>query len=385
MHYNEPMTTLPPVIWIDDPAALAQAAQGWAQESRLAIDTESNGLHAYQERICLIQVSTPSEDYLIDPLSIPDLAPLGALLRDESIEKVFHAAEYDLICLQRDFGYQVNNLFDTMLAARILGYPRLGLGNLLDEKFRIHLNKRYQKANWARRPLPPEMIDYARMDTRYLFPLRDRLEAELRERDRWQLAQEDFRLACRVTVPPRQPPSWQKVAKRQRLDGRQAARLQALLDWREEEARRRDRPPFKIIGNQQLLALALEPPRNSADWRRSGLSPRQLSRYRAALRAVLQQAETAPPPQRRPWQAEDPAFLARLEALSAWRKEEGLRRQAPSDVILPRSLMQRIARQEPRNAEDLRALLAETPWRFEHFGAEILRVLQSVSPPRRQP
>ena len=384
MHFPEDTRSLPPVIWVDTPADLARAARQWAREPRLAIDTESNGLHAYQERICLIQVSTPAADYLVDPLALDDLSPLGALLADENIEKVFHAAEYDLICLQRDFGYSVRHLFDTMLAARILGYQRLGLGSLLEEKFQLHLDKRYQKANWARRPLPPEMIHYARMDTRYLFPLRDQLENELRARSRWQLAREDFRLACQVTVPPRQPPSWQKVAKRQRLTPRQAARLQALLDWREKEARRRDRPPFKIIGNQQLLALALAPPQTSADWRRCGLSPRQASRYQATLRAILQKAETAPPPPRAPWQTEDPAFLSRLEALSAWRKAEGLRRQTPSEVILPRSLMQRIARQSPRTTEDLRRLLADTPWRYEHFGESILHVLQTVSPQRRE-
>ncbi len=385
MRYNASMNTLPPVIWIDTPARLQRAARQWAQENRLALDTESNGLHAYQERLCLIQVSTPTQDYLIDPLAIDNLAPLAAVLQNPAIEKIFHAAEYDLICLQRDYGYQVRNLFDTMLAARILGYTHLGLGNLLAEKFGIQLDKRYQKANWARRPLPPEMIDYARMDTRYLFRLRAALESELRASARWQIARDDFRLASKVRVPPRQPPSWQKVAKRQHLHPAEAARLQALLEWREEEARRRDRPPFKIIGNRELLALALHPPQHYDDWRQCGLSPRQIRRYRAALQTVLQKAQSARKlPATAPWQQQDPAFLARLEALNAWRKSEGRRRQLPSDVILPRSLMQRIARADHLQPEDLHRLLADTPWRDEQFHQAILQTLQNLPLPRKR-
>jgi ribonuclease D len=369
-------TTLKPAIWIDSEKSLRDAAQRWQEESRLAIDTESNGLHAYQERICLIQVSTPQADWLIDPFAIEDLAPLGALLRDASIEKVFHAAEYDLICLKRDYGFEVQNLFDTMLAARLLGYQKVGLGNLLAELFGIHLDKKYQKANWARRPLPPEMLHYARMDTHFLLRLRDRLEEELHTRGLWPLAEEDFLLACRVNVPERNAPDWERVAGNHTLDGQEAARLQALLEWREAEAARRDVPPFKVIGNHTLLTLALEPPQTTGELRKAGLSKRQIERYGRDLLRVLHASHPSLRPSR--WQRPDQDFLTRLKALGNWRRDEGRRRNLPSDAILPRTLMERLAREHPQTPEALQNLMAETPWRYRQFGEDLLHLLRSL-------
>lgn len=369
-------TTLKPAIWIDNIKSLHEAARRWQKENRLAIDTESNGLHAYQERICLIQVSTPQADWLIDPLAIDDLSPLGALLRDASIEKVFHAAEYDLICLKRDYGFDLQNLFDTMLAARLLGYQKVGLGNLLATMFDIHLDKKYQKANWARRPLPPEMLHYARMDTHFLLRLREKLEEELRARGLWPLAEEDFRLACQVNVPKRNTPNWERVAGNHTLDGQEAARLQALLEWREAEAARRDVPPFKVIGNHTLLTLALEPPQTTSELRKIGLSKRQVERYGKDLLQILHASYPSLHPTG--WQPPEPEYLARLKALGNWRRDEGRRRQLPSDAILPRTLMERLARKRPQTPEALQALMAETPWRYQQFGNDLLHLLRSL-------
>jgi ribonuclease D len=146
-----------------------------SRERTLAVDTESNSLHAYRERLCLVQFSTTKEDAIVDPLAVPDLAPLAGVLGDPKIQKVFHAAEYDLIVLNRDHGYPVVNIFDTMIAARVLGRPKVGLGNLLEEEFAIKLEKRYQRADWGERPLKQEMLEYARLDTHYLIALRDKL------------------------------------------------------------------------------------------------------------------------------------------------------------------------------------------------------------------
>ncbi|HUM63014.1 MAG TPA: ribonuclease D, partial [Anaerolineaceae bacterium] len=141
-------------------------------EPLLAIDTESNSLYAYRERVCLVQVSTPQTDYLVDPLALTDLSALGSLFADSRRQKIFHAAEYDILCLKRDYNFTFNNIFDTMIAARILSYPQVGLGNLLSAWFGIELEKKYQRADWGKRPLPQAMLDYARMDTHYLFDLR---------------------------------------------------------------------------------------------------------------------------------------------------------------------------------------------------------------------
>ncbi|HJQ13580.1 MAG TPA: ribonuclease D, partial [Anaerolineales bacterium] len=164
---------LPPPLWVDTPDRFQQMLGDLTAQSRLAVDTESNSLHAYRERVCLIQFTTPTQDYVLDPLALSDLSALRPIFNDPNIEKIFHAAEYDLICLRRDFDFQFSNLFDTMHAARVLGYPYVGLDNLLAEKFQFEMDKRHQKADWAVRPLTPAQLDYARLDTHFLFGLRD--------------------------------------------------------------------------------------------------------------------------------------------------------------------------------------------------------------------
>lgn len=179
-------------------APLRALAEKLAAEPLIAVDTESNSLHAYQERVCLIQFSIPSGDFLVDPLSLDTLAPLAPLFADPKYEKIFHAAEYDLICLKRDFDFTFTNLFDTMFAARILGRNKVGLGSILEEEFHVVLNKKYQRADWGQRPLPSYLLAYAQLDTHYLIPLRTRLREQLRQRNLWPLAEEDFNRLCHI-------------------------------------------------------------------------------------------------------------------------------------------------------------------------------------------
>ena len=160
---------LPPHKYIAAPRDWQDCLQKLQSESQLAIDLEANSMYAYRERVCLIQVSTTTQDYLIDPLTDLDLSGLGELIADPSVEKIFHAAEYDLILLKREYDWELNSLFDTMWAARILGYPRYGLANLLGDLFQVKLNKRYQKSNWCRRPLSRAQRTYAQLDTHFLF------------------------------------------------------------------------------------------------------------------------------------------------------------------------------------------------------------------------
>src|SRR6266542_4914429 len=182
--------TLPPPIWVDRPASFEKMVADLSLQPRVSVDTESNSLHAYREQVCLIQFSTPKTDYILDPFVFEELNALGPLFSNPKMEKIFHAAEYDLICLRRDFGFQFSNLFDTMHAARVLGYQFVGLDNLLAEKFHFEIDKRHQKADWAVRPLAPAQLDYARLDTHFLFDLRDVLEGELTAKDRLQVARE---------------------------------------------------------------------------------------------------------------------------------------------------------------------------------------------------
>ena len=246
---------LQPPIWVDTPSALKSMCDDLQQRTCVAVDTESNSLFAFQERVCLIQFSTPEHDYLIDPIALSDLALLAPIFASTGIVKVFHAAEYDLICLKRDYHFQFNNIFDTMLAARILSYPAFGLGAILKDKFGLEMDKRYQKADWAKRPMSAEMLSYARLDTHYLIDLRDILQTELSGRELQGLAEEDFTRISRVNgiVQESDSEAFWKIPGSHYLDPEQAAILREMFHLRNREARRRDTPPFKVFHNDLLL------------------------------------------------------------------------------------------------------------------------------------
>ena len=222
--------TLPLPIWVDSIELLHQMIADLAAQSLVAVDTESNSLHAFREQVCLLQFSSPQADYLVDPLALKDLSALAPIFVDEKIEKIFHAAEYDLICLRRDFGFKFLSLFDTMQAARILGYPAVGLDRLLGDKFGVKMDKRHQKADWAARPLTKEQIHYARLDTHFLFGLRAELLKELIAMDRLQFALEDFSRACLEEEPKQRSngETWERFSGRKDLSHRQLTILAHL-------------------------------------------------------------------------------------------------------------------------------------------------------------
>ena len=159
--------SLPAPKFINQQSVFEELMQRLAREKTLAVDTEANSLYAYQEQVCLIQISTNTDDYIIDPLPLNDLTPLGDIFKDPGVEKIFHASEYDILIMNDDFEFEFRNLFDTMLAAQILGREKLGLDALLEEFIGIKVNKKYQRANWGKRPLTDDMLRYAQMDTHY--------------------------------------------------------------------------------------------------------------------------------------------------------------------------------------------------------------------------
>src|SRR5713226_3766848 len=190
---------LPPPVLVAAPDRLAHLVDSLGREPAVGVDTESNSLFAYRERVCLIQFSTPNQDYILDPLALADLSALRPLFASPAQQKIFHAAEYDLICLKRDYDFKFANVFDTMVAARTLGWPRLGLAAILQERFGVTMNKRFQRANWGARPLTDDLLDYARLDTHYLAPLQTMLAADLAAAGRGEEAQEEFERLERVT------------------------------------------------------------------------------------------------------------------------------------------------------------------------------------------
>jgi len=372
-----PAETLPTPVWVATPTALKKMAVELAVQPRLAVDTESNSLYVYREQLCLIQFSTPQTDYLVDPLALKDLAPLASIFANPEIEKVFHAAEYDLICLKRDSGLTVANLFDTMQAARILGYERVGLDSILFEKMGILLDKKFQKANWGERPLSQEMLNYARLDTHHLFGLRNCLQTELQNRGRWELAQEEF---VRIQKygngnGKAEIPAWQRVKGTQKFSEKQLALLDELCKWRETQARRMNRPPFKVIDNKRLVAITQTLPETQADLAALGLTARQLHIYGNEILQAMERGKLTPMMSRPRTIRPNQAFLDRLNILSEWRKTTGLKIGVESDIILPKIWMHIIAERNPKYMKDLAALMPQAPWRLEQFGEEILLVL----------
>ena len=250
------------LVWIDQPQHLRHAAEELASQQILAIDTESNSLYAYQEQVCLVQISTRLKDYLIDARALPDLSPLAEIFNSDRILKVFHAAEYDLICLFRDYGFRFNFIFDTMLAARILGFQHVGLGALLEKYFGVQMNKKYQRADWGKRPLKPEMLEYARQDSHYLIALQEQLRAELVAADLLDLAVEDFtRLTIGIedTTETCADDFW-KIHGARDLSPEKAAVLKALYNFANRLLKPRINPHSKVLSNQTLIEFSHSPP-----------------------------------------------------------------------------------------------------------------------------
>ena len=272
---------LPPPIWVDTATGLAQLATDLAAQPLIAVDTESNSLHAYREQVCLIQFSTPSADYVLDPLALSDLSPLAPIFADPHIEKIFHAAEYDLICLKRDFGWEVRSLFDTMVAVRALGWPQNGLASVLETQFGVALNKRHQRADWAARPLLPDQIAYARLDTHYLIPLREKLIEALHATDYLTEAREEFERLChvngRTAHPPFDPQNFWHISGARDLAPREAATLRELYIYRERTAQRLNRPSFKVMAEATLVEIAKAQPQTPNDLKPiAGMTERQI-------------------------------------------------------------------------------------------------------------
>jgi ribonuclease D len=346
-------------------------------QSRLAVDTESNSLHAFREQVCLVQISSATTDYLIDPLALKNLSVLAPIFSDPKIEKIFHAAEYDLICLRRDFGFSFANLFDTMHAARVLGYPAVGLEKLLNDKFKIQTDKRHQKANWAKRPLTSEQIHYARLDTHYLFDLRDVLEKELREKKRFEIAQEDFARACLFDEHKQKNngQTWERFANRKDLSHRELTVMVSLCKWRDVEAEKLNRPVYKVIMDDTLVSMSKNPPQHKVDLSALGMSERQIQLWGDAVLAAVQHGMSAPLVEREHVESPNDAYLRRIEKLKVWRKKIGAEMGVESDVILPKPYVSAIAEKPPKSLDELACLMKESPSRLEKYGLQILKVI----------
>jgi ribonuclease D len=282
-------------LLVADTATLSLLVEAVRAEPVVALDTESNSFHVYRERVCLLQLSTRAADYVVDPLAV-DPAPLGEVLCDGR-ETVLHGADYDVRCLSREYGWRLPRLFDTMAAARRLGRQGLGLSALVEAHFGVRLSKAFQRSDWGQRPLTAAQLAYASLDTHYLLDLRDLLGDELERRGATEQAQREFERIAAVVPRERvfDPEGYRRMRGARELDPAGRAVLRALWVAREARAQALDRPPFKVLGEDAMMAIArLLPQDSDALGRIPGVTPSVLRRLGDDILAALRGAATAP-------------------------------------------------------------------------------------------
>jgi ribonuclease D len=362
-------------------AALADRLRG---EPLLAMDTEAASFHRYLDRVYLLQVSSPGETAVVDPLATGGLKPIGALLADPAIEVVFHDADYDLRLLHREYGFTPRNLFDTRIAAQLLNEPGIGLAALLEKYLDVRLDKRFQRADWSARPLSPEMLSYAASDTHYLLPLRDILRDRLIERGRLAWAQEEFALLeeIRPADPDDGEPGWLRLKGAKALQGRELAILRELWQWREDAARKADRATFRILNNEPMLAMAKNPPTELTALKAiPGVSSDQAERrgrdLLAAVRRGLELPESdLPRLTRPPRRVPDLAYEERLERLKFARNRIAQEYDLAPGVVCPNGTLEAIARLDPKTSAELGGVMELRRWQLREFGEELLKALR---------
>src|SRR6266404_14495 len=327
-------------------AKMAELVGQIEDADRVAVDTEADSLHCYREKLCLLQFSLPGRDYVVDPLAGVDLAPLSAALERKEI--VLHGADFDLRLLRRGLNFTAQRLFDTVIAARLLGIREFSLAALVKRYFGVELGKGSQKANWARRPLPARMLEYAINDTHYLLPLAERLESQLKQCDRMDWLRQSCQRAIEQAAVERvrdEDEVW-RIRGSASLRGRAAAVLRALWQWREKEAEAADRPPFHILQNHELLNAAVSfASEKLPDYRHFSLRRRQAFRQ-AAQNALQLSEEEWPVSLRRFGTRPSAGMMARTEELRR-RRDRGARElDLEPSFIASRSTLEAIAADE---------------------------------------
>jgi ribonuclease D len=369
---------------IEKQVDLERLFQRLRSEPLLAVDTEAASFHRHRDRVYLLQISSRQETAVVDPLAIDSLAPLGEVLADRGIEVVFHDADYDLRLLHQEYGFGAANLFDTRVAAQLLNEPGIGLAALLEKYAGVHLDKRYQRADWSARPLTPEMLEYAAADTRHLPLLRDVLRERLAERGRLEWAQEEFGLltGVRWSAPDADEPAYLRMKGARALKGRELAVLRELFQWRDDLAQRTDRAAFRILNNEPMLSMAKSPPTDLPALKEvRGIGPEQAERRGKDILAAVRRGLAIPEhelPQiaRPPRRPHEPAYEARLERLKAIRNRLAVRHDLAPGVLCSNGTLEAIARVNPSTLDGMGGIRELRRWQLREIGSDLLAALQ---------
>lgn len=389
-----------PLIRVNDDESLAKAIEQLAQAPVIGIDTESDSFYSYQEKVCLIQISDNHADYIIDPLAVSDLSSLGPILANPDVVKILHGADYDVVCLKRDYGFEFRNLFDTLIAAQLLGLDRIGLADLIGRYFGWEIDKKYQRHDWSRRPLKAEHIEYARGDTHWLLALREILMRKLERVDRVRHMVEECSLVEEREWQGRSfdPDAYLHAKGIKSLDQQGLRIMRELWTYRDEEAKRLDRPVFKVMPDSVLLQVAKGKPKSKGDldklWNgKSALKRRYGSGLLDAVAAGLDNDETIemPKPKKKPKRkGPKPRLRGKqaeraMSALKSWRnKLVNAEADQSSFTVASNGTLQTIASVRPRTLEELSEIPDVRQWQVDDHGEAILAILDKADPPKKK-
>jgi ribonuclease D len=370
-------------VYISSPAEADSSLASVANVPAVAIDTEGASFHRFVDRIYLLQLSTRTQTAILDPLTIGKPERLGRLLEDENVEVVFHDADYDLRLLHQDYGWQTTHIFDTRVAAQLLGIRAFGLAALLERYFDIKLEKKHQRADWSMRPLPQDMLDYAAQDTMYLLDLRDRMRADLEAAGRLEWAREEFqRLEGTRWESEPDGNGFLRIKGTRDLNRRQLALFRELVAWRDEVARELDRATFRVAGNEALLEVARQAPRTLDALTSIRGVPRGIAGRRgkeildAVERGLAVPENELPRFPRAPRWERDSDFDARVTRLRAVREAAASRLALDPGVLVSRDRLEAIARLRPKSMDELLTVPDLRRWQAREIGEGVLEAVE---------
>ncbi len=380
------MSEQPLWTWVDEAEGLEEVARAMTRAKRVAVDTESDSMHSYFEKVCLIQINTGERAFLVDPLALNgELSVLAAPFASRKILKIFHGADYDVVCLKRDFDFEIRAIFDTMVAAQCLDVQKFGLADLVAAGFGDILEKKHSRTDWARRPLSDSELLYSYLDVKYLIDLSHQFEKRLKEGDVFEEAVVEFLRLEEREQTPRQfdPDGYIRIRGSRDLSSKELSVLRELFLIRDQRSRRVDRPPFKVLANETLLRISRAAPRSQHELSAiKGVTRFVIRRQgdqilKAIARGVSRGAPPVPARRKPRGMRLNPMQQRQLERLKDWRKVAAVKRGVPHLVVLPNHAIQEVVVEQPRDIQALGALSTVGRKRARVHGEEILGILAS--------
>lgn len=365
---------------------LKQVLKAFEKEKAIAVDLEADSMYHYKEKVCLIQMASATLNVVVDPLSIMDLSLLKPVFSDRKIQKIFHGADYDVRSLYRDFKIEINNLFDTQLASMFLGITETSLNAVVQRRFDILLDKKYQKNDWSQRPLPNEMIDYAAQDVMYLIPLATILEKELKKKKRLSWIKEECDILSKVrAVPAKNQPLFLSFKGAGRLDPRSLSVLEAILQVRLTIAKKKDRPLFRVFSNDAVMKLTKKKPTNLRLLKTcQAFSEKQIEMYGdllidAVTNALKKKDKDLPVYPRQKTVQLSYEISERIKALKKWRDKRATELELDPAILFNKAMLSAIANKNPLLVKDLKDVKGLKQWQKDFFGKDVISVLREFS------